>query len=490
MSFNRTTQPSSFYGHHRPRRTQLTFPRQSTPRTRKFDKDSGLVYTEGHILASASSLDWTGNYQTPSLVKPRLPNAVGAASLLDSAKAVLARHMRWLTKDHLDAIPWIIASKLWDEIVSSRTESFHAWKMFATAYPEEFGSDRGKRCCMKIPAPGLPLADYYAGLNDSRIGTYLIALRISPRETTVPDLVRLSGIQNLVVLDLTDRSPSILDEHPLSTFDERIVRAWAETTSSTSGKPAFQTLRAILLGRQHEVGPWLFKYLPRFPKLGRVVLTDCAGLHQKNRCEWGEVAGETGWRARSAKKSARRVRSVIDRINHGDGDKEQKEPSGGFGSVAAVLDVEGEEEAALFTGQTQEKKPLVECWLGQLSTWTHIVDEYPGTRTVWLDRISDPSTDDCPTSVTAINAEYAVKVLENHNLLEHQTSPLPDRTKRSRDHELDTDSSRLSQSPQRPRTKKPTPPNAPKSKLALGPRMKKRLPAKGQNLEDVLKGFS
>lgn len=86
---------------------------------KRFDADSGLVFNEGRVLASTKSVDWIGAFQTPSLVKRRQPNVEGAASLLDVAKAVMARNMRSINVEHLRAIPWVVGKQLWDEITAS-----------------------------------------------------------------------------------------------------------------------------------------------------------------------------------------------------------------------------------------------------------------------------------------------------------------------------------------------------------------------------------
>lgn len=99
--------------------TRLSFPRQKAENVKKFDADSGLVFTEGNVSVSAKTLDWIGALQTPGLVKRRQPNAEGAASLLDVAKAVMARNMRSINAEHLQAIPWVVGKQLWDEITAS-----------------------------------------------------------------------------------------------------------------------------------------------------------------------------------------------------------------------------------------------------------------------------------------------------------------------------------------------------------------------------------
>lgn len=234
---------------------------------------------------------------------------------------------------------------------------------------------------MSILAPSLPLTDYYAGLN-SRSLSYLVALRIAPNYTQTADLIRLSTIRNLSILDLSD-SPSTID-HPLSTFDERILRAWADLASPSNREVAsrFQNLRILLLGWQDELGFWLFKYLHVFPQLCHVIVTDCRGMQNRNKMMWLHQSRQYGWEPRSAKKSAKSLRPVID-----------EQGDAVIGRVSGLM-YESEEILGELFGQNKEhvekeRKPVLEMWLNRPRPWTHIVDDFPGTRTVWFDKIGD-----------------------------------------------------------------------------------------------------
>ncbi|KAI9876857.1 MAG: hypothetical protein M1823_007200, partial [Watsoniomyces obsoletus] len=55
---------------------------------------------------------------------------------------------------------------------------------------------------------------------------WLACLRISPKETRAADLISLSGISNLVILDLSDGQAAI--DTKVSSLDERVFRTWAE----------------------------------------------------------------------------------------------------------------------------------------------------------------------------------------------------------------------------------------------------------------------
>ena len=121
-----------------------------------------------------------------------------------------------------------------------------------------------------------------------------------------------------------------------------------------------------MLGWQGGVDRWIFPYLSIFPNLEVFVVTDCAKLHQKNRAYWEAAAGECGWTARHAKKSAKSLKPVLD------------DQTFYRGAVGGMLRNDGERE---------KKKPVLEAWLGSPRPWTHVVDDFPGLRTVWFDKV-------------------------------------------------------------------------------------------------------
>lgn len=133
-----------------------------------------------------------------------------------------------------------------------------------------------------------------------------------------------------------------------------------------------------MLGWQEVISKWIFKYLDSFPSLCHVLVTDSLRLHQKNRPFWEEEAAEYGWVARSAKKSARSLKPILDDKNFY------------LGAVSGCYYNSQE----LFEQLTQAKKPkiatklpVLECWLGGPKRWNHVVEEFPGTRTVWFDNV-------------------------------------------------------------------------------------------------------
>jgi hypothetical protein len=201
-------------------------------------------------------------------------------------------------------------------------------------------------------------------------------LRISPRTTPTAELVRLAEIRNLAVLELSDdRAHFLGDEFGDSHLDEALFRTWSQLARESK---AFCHLRVLLLGWQEHVSEWIFKYLDSLPSLCCIIFTDCPGIHQRNRSTWENVATCHGWVARSAKKSAKSLRPLLDDKTFYLG-----AVSGCYyNSMERVEELAREDKPHLTA-----KLPILECWLGHPRLWTHIVEEYPGSRTVWFDNV-------------------------------------------------------------------------------------------------------
>lgn len=258
-----------------------------------------------------------------------------------------------------------------------RAESFHAWRTLANSYPhpEEFGQ-REYRYLLEIKLPQLPLADYLFGITSPEL-SWMTCLRSSPKQLATADLVSIHKITNLAVLDLSDGQITIDNKH--STFDERVMRTWAELASS---RQAFQHLRVIMFGWQENLSEWIFKYTDQFPSLCQIIVTDCPRMHQKNRAEWEDVALGGGWEARHAKKSAKSLRPVL------------ADPTFYSGSVSGCYYENLERLETLVVKRKPvitDPLPLLEVWIGSPRQWSHIVEDFPSTRTIVFDNIKTSS---------------------------------------------------------------------------------------------------
>ena len=201
---------------------------------------------------------------------------------------------------------------------------------------------------------------------------WLTCLRISPRQISTTDLIQISKLQNLAVLDLSDGRSN---DGGQANFEERIVRTWAQLATSDQ---AFKQLRVLLFGWQSTLSTWSFHYLESFPSLCHFVITDCQKMHQRNRREWEDDAAHYGWVARSAKKSAKSLRPLLD------------DHSFYLGAISGCYYNSQELFQKLTTenkSNVTDKLPILECWIGTPRPWNHIIEEFPGTRTIWFDNV-------------------------------------------------------------------------------------------------------
>ena len=260
-------------------------------------------------------------------------------------------------------------------IRSSRSESFHAWRTVAAAYPDQF--NRGMyRYLIDIKQPGLPLEDYYKGISSGDV-KWSTCLRIAPREIPMADVIRIANIKNLAVLDLSDGRAN---ETSAMAIDERVFKTW----SSFALEGAFTHLRVLMLGWQEDISKWIFKYIDAFPSLCHMLVTDCLKVHQRNRSDWEVEAAKYGWLARSAKQSAKSLRPILDDKNFYHGTV-----SGCYYNSQETFDQLATDKKP----NVPTRLPVLECWLGSPRIWTHVVEEYPGTRTVWFDNVKVRSTE-------------------------------------------------------------------------------------------------
>jgi hypothetical protein len=337
-----------------------------------YDTSTGQMFSEAQVaVKKRQHSDWIGELRTPSTATKAYPNkGVGARSLARMASIKLAYNFRSLTADHFDEIPWALAEVVWEEVVVRRRESFHTWKVLASAYPQEMANPIN-RYLVRVERPSLPLTSYYSGLNSNDV-RWLTCLRISPKRVRAAELVALADIKNLAVLDLSDGFTCISNLQ--SSFDERVMRSWAEMAREGH---KMQHLEVLMLGWQ-DVGLWIFAYLRHFPKLKKLIMTDTPELTQRNRKDWEPTALLNGWEARHAKRSAKSLRPIFDEKI--------------FAYCAISRFMYHERLTAKPDGETHPAEerppnlPVLEAWISGPREWHHILEDFPGTRTVWLDR--------------------------------------------------------------------------------------------------------
>lgn len=236
---------------------------------------------------------------------------------------------------------------------------------------------------------------------------------MSPNQLTPVDIVSIHTITNLVVLDLSDGQATI--DNAFSKFDERIMRSWADLAASGQ---AFQHLRVMMFGWQDNLSTWIFKYVDRFPSLCHIIITDCYQMHQRNRGDWEPISQAAGWEARHAKRSAKSLRPII-------GDRDFY-----FGSVSGCY----YDSLELFSSLGHPRRPdlldrlpALEVWLGTPRQWSHIVDDFPSTRTIFFENTKTNAWME-ETQPSQISAREPAKRVRNQELASQgTTSPPPKR---------------------------------------------------------------
>ncbi|KIX06807.1 uncharacterized protein Z518_04783 [Rhinocladiella mackenziei CBS 650.93] len=388
-------------------------------RDHKFDSESGQVFSEIEVpLNRKQYSDWIGEPKTPALVKKPPRNGAGARSLAEMAIIKIALEFRVLNADHFTHIPWAMAQRVWNDVLSMRRESFHVWRTLASAYPdaEEFGQ-REYRYLLEIKQLLQPVSEYYTGIT-SPGNNWLTCLRVSPKQMATSDFLSIHTITNLAILDLSDGQITIDDIS--SRYDERMMRAWAELAASGQ---AFQHLRVILLGWQENLSGWIFKYVDRFPSLCHIIVTDCPRMHQRNRGDWESLSIAAGWDARHAKKSARSLRPII-------GDQDFH-----FGSVSGCY----YDSIELFRNLAHARRPnlvdrlpLLEVWLGSPRQWSHIVDDFPSTRTIFFENLKTHARAEKAKRSPVSNRDQAKRVRNRELAPPGTLSPPPKRGPQTR----------------------------------------------------------
>lgn len=150
----------------------------------------------------------------------------------------------------------------------------------------------------------------------------------------------------------------------------RVMRSWSELAGS--GR-AFQNLRVLMLGWQEKVDSWIFDFLDDFPKLRLLVVSRCRNFDHKNHRDWEDHAWSHHWTFMPSKRGVKQLRTLLD-------DKSLYK-----GKIAGMHHESGRDPADFDSPHsTAPNIPLLEVWLGTPRAWTHIMDEYAGTGTIYF----------------------------------------------------------------------------------------------------------
>lgn len=123
----------------------------------------------------------------------------------------------------------------------------------------------------------MPMRDY---LNQIKSDTlhWGVALTLFTSFASVPELVEIANIKNLVALELNTSSEletfSNEPDLPMTALNDRIVRTWSDLAASG----AFAHLRVVRISHQKQVSPVILRFLRSFPSLRLLVICDCPNV--------------------------------------------------------------------------------------------------------------------------------------------------------------------------------------------------------------------
>lgn len=171
--------------------------------------------------------------------------------------------------------------------ISSRLESVHIWKVFATVYlgvKEETLKNKSH----VVLEPNGSFKSYIEPLISTTFH-WLTFLSISNLHCSRTDLLQLFQLTNLGVLTVgqgVNCSGSGIG------LDDSIIRSWARAAATSSGS-AFSCLRVLNCISQQSLSAKILPYLNDFPALALFTFDSCPGIHgPREKSE----ASRLGWR--------------------------------------------------------------------------------------------------------------------------------------------------------------------------------------------------
>lgn len=121
-----------------------------------------------------------------------------------------------------------------------------------------------------------------------------VALTLFMSFSSVPELVEVASVKNLVALELnTSSEPETVfhsTEEPVTTLSDRIMRTWSELAETPlsvgTDDCAFAHLRVFKIAHQTQVSTTTLRYLRSFKSLQTLLICDCPNItraFEKNR---------------------------------------------------------------------------------------------------------------------------------------------------------------------------------------------------------------
>ncbi|PVH76033.1 hypothetical protein DL98DRAFT_518262 [Cadophora sp. DSE1049] len=252
----------------------------------KFDESSGQMYTETTISTQSNEeRDWTRPHRMSlKSVKHQPRPQKGTRSLVDSAIETILENLIDLTFEGVDCLPKKLVLRIWILASERYIIPFCVWEIFSKVLRDEKDIPLSLlRFRHIIPSPRMTLQTYTATLTSLNFG-FLASLSLTTA-FPVPQLVKLSSIKNLGILEIVHTSR----DGAQSGVSDRLIRAWHQAALDEG---AFSVLRILKLWNHKEVTETSLIYLNSFPVLALFDVRSCT-FDTRSRA----LARTLGWRS-------------------------------------------------------------------------------------------------------------------------------------------------------------------------------------------------
>lgn len=215
-----------------------------------------------------------GTYYEKLLDELKNPNPgkrKGSRALEDHAIECILSKIADITLEMIQRLPPHLVHRLWYTINKRCTMCFNTWSAFSKVLRDcEMPSLNLLRYRQEIRVPKSPLP-IYAKTITSEAFDFITSLKITTN-FSVPDLVKLTKITNLGVLEIINNDVEITNYDISQGIDDRIIREW-HTACCKDG--AFKVLRILKLCNHKELTSKSLKHVSNFPSLAVYDVRGC-----------------------------------------------------------------------------------------------------------------------------------------------------------------------------------------------------------------------
>ncbi|KAK0101547.1 hypothetical protein ONS95_006714 [Cadophora gregata] len=252
----------------------------------KFDESSGQMYTETTISTrSSEARNWTRPHRMSlKSIKHQPRPRKGTRSLVDAAIETILENLVDVTFEGVDCLPKKLVLRIWILASERYVIPFCVWEIFSKVLRAENNTPLSLlRFRHVIPSPRMSLQTYTTTLTSSNFD-FLASISLTTA-FSVPQLVKLSSVKNLCILEIVHTSR----DGAQSGISDRLIRAWHQAARDEG---PFSVLRILKLWDHKEVTETSLTYLNSFPVLALFDVRGCT-FDARSRV----LARTFGWRS-------------------------------------------------------------------------------------------------------------------------------------------------------------------------------------------------